>query len=528
MKEKGFVFFICMVLALISFSSIKAETTFKETKNLIDLRNIYLEEQEPTSHRPAKRFLKMTNFIDVVEGEVYTIIIHEHFLEQDFDYFNNLDDNYHIHLIYDDETTDQVPTDSVGFHEFDEFGYIWGTFTAKGNKVKIDYMNARVSSEVERMPFKIIMYLGEIDDFSVFYSYHTNFEQEVGTLLVDVDCPLSIEAILEAFVFESDDDNLITINIIEDNYSDNVSQIGEYLIKLKAQDEYINASFYDLKVKVVDIEPPIIRGKDSYIIDFSEVDNFSLNSIKEQLIVNDNYSNISNSDLEIISDDFTDNKNKAGEYQVVFRAVDCSQNYTDFPVMITVADNKPPVLIGPLEIYRYSTDPEMTREEIKALYQAYDEVDGDLSDLIEVGGITSSEVGTHEFLITVEDNSGNKASKRLYLKIVEGVPPVFTTTNLILTISEYNEMTQEDIIAWIIENSEANISDVEIVFDEVAYTNDARNIYYSFIHEGQQLQGKIEVRNDTNDKLWLYPVISGFVFLAVLTAAIIVVKRRKR
>jgi hypothetical protein len=196
--------------------------------------------------------------------------------------------------------------------------------------------------------------------------------------------------------------------------------------------------------------------------------------------------------------------------------------------MITVADNKPPVLIGPLEIYRYSTDPEMTREEIKALYQAYDEVDGDLSDLIEVGGITSSEVGTHEFLITVEDNSGNKASKRLYLKIVEGVPPVFTTTNLILTISEYNEMTQEDIIAWIIENSEANISDVEIVFDEVAYTNDAGNIYYSFIHEGQQLQGKIEVRNDTNDKLWLYPVISGFVFLAVLTAAIIVVKRRKR
>ena len=73
----------------------------------------------------------MTNFIDVVEGEVYTIIIHEHFLEQDFDYFNNLDDNYHIHLIYDDETTDQVPTDSVGFHEFDEFGYIWGTLLLK-------------------------------------------------------------------------------------------------------------------------------------------------------------------------------------------------------------------------------------------------------------------------------------------------------------------------------------------------------------------------------------------------------------
>ena len=71
----------------------------------------------------------------------------------------------------------------------------------------------------------------------------------------------------------------------------------------------------------------------------------------------------------ITFDDYTYRTTYLGDHLVVLEATDCSGNKSTFNVNINVYDDIPPVIKGPVVIFRYSTDPIMTEEEIKSFLQ---------------------------------------------------------------------------------------------------------------------------------------------------------------
>ncbi len=524
MKKKGFIFLLCLLISLVMLNKVNAEVSHKEMVNLIDLKNIYLiGDQQSLSSRDSDRFLIMKDFVDVEVGKRYTVVVHEDFFEQDFDNFDLLGSEMDLKLSYGNNTNETVQTHPVYNHSYDTKGYAWGSFTASNNKVKISSLKSRVDNLGNILPYKIIMYQGEISDFKGFYSYKSNYTLNEGNLIVNVDNPLNINEI-KALISLSGD---VEIKVINDNYSTNNNTIGSYLIELLFKDDYYNVSFLDIKVHLVDIEAPIITGTNTYDIDISDIDSFSLNSVKANLNVTDNYSTLTSDDLVIINDTFTPNKTKSGSYLITFRAKDSSNNTTDYPVTINVIDNKPPTLTGPMEIFRYSTDPKLTLEEIISMYTAYDEVDGDVTSKITASGVIGTTPGKYEIIVSVKDNSNNTATKKLFLKVVEGIPPSFVLSDLILTNTEYQNMSKEDIIDWLNERLDGNVSNIEIIYDEIVYSDDGNFIYFSYLLDGRELFGRIEVINKTNKLFLILGLSSGFIVLSASMVVIVIKKKRK-
>lgn len=522
MRKKGFIFLLILMLSFIKVSNINAEPE-TNTKNLIDLNNIYLVDRYYTSYRPADRYLKMKDYIDVEIGKNYTLVIHEDFLEQDFDYFDLSGDDYDLHLIYENSETQQIPTNIIYSHVYDTYGYIWCTFEALDSKVKIDQINSRISNSEDELPFKIMLFQGEIEDFRGFYSYKSNLMPEEGNLFVNIDELYELDEILDLFSISTSKGVNSSLEVIYDDYSEHNNEIGEYLIKLKAQDDFINVSFYDLKIHVLDLEPPKITGIDRMEVDFNDIKEITIENIKNELTVSDNYSNITLEDLEVIKDEYT-NTDRLGIHEIVFKVVDSSLNEARHTVNINVVDKTPPVITGPLEIYRYTTDPVVTEPEIRALYTAHDDIDGDITGKILIHGTFKNTLGVHAIYISVYDSARNLTQKKLNLKVVEGIPPTFQTARLVLSANEYNEMTEEELIDWIKNNIGFEVSMVEIVSNELLYTDEG-NIYYSFSVDGKTMYGIIEVQKSKFNTLKLFVLIGG-VTIIVSSSLLIIIKRK--
>ncbi len=522
MKKKGFIFLLSLISGLFLFSSIKAKEE-SEFVNLIDLNNIYLTgDQQKRNYRPSDRLLHMKDYVNVEVNEDYTVVIHQYFFEQDFDSDHFSLNESNLNLQYESGLLKSTALKPVFDYQNDVNGYAWATFKAEEAKVKISSLKTRVDNTGVNVPFKIIMYKGVIDDFKDFYSFKSNYKTKEGNLIINVDNPLTITEIA-SLVSSS---NNIEVIINKDNYSQSKDKIGSYFIEFIAKDNYINAAFLKINVHVVDIVKPLISGKNLYEVNLEEIESFSLNDIKSSLLVSDNYSDLTNDDLVIVSDTFTPNKTKIGDYQVVYRAKDSSGNEADYLVSINIKDNQPPLLTGPMELFRYSTDPKLTTDQVKKMYTAYDEVDGDLSNNIIVDGIIDSIPGTYEISISVKDSSNNEAYKKLFIKVVEGIPPTFSISNLILTNEQYNSMTKEDIIGWLENNLVGNVSEIKIIYDEITISEEGKFIYFSYEKEGRLLYGRIEVVNKTNKKLLILTLSGGLVIISA-SIGFFVFKRRK-
>ena len=131
-------------------------------------------------------------------------------------------------------------------------------------------------------------------------------------------------------------------------------------------------------MKLVDVTAPVIEGTNNHTIELG-VDNLNAEDIKALLSVSDNYDvQLSNNDLVLIEDTFSDSQSQVGTYKVVYELSDSSLNKATYQVNIEVVDTTKPVIDGRLEVFRYTTDPFITLEERKTYFSANDIVDGDV------------------------------------------------------------------------------------------------------------------------------------------------------
>jgi len=333
-----------------------------------------------------------------------------------------------------------------------------------------------------------------------YYNFAAYYELADGTLpslngsnniyLSNVDNPVDIEYIQSLLIATDETDGDITnkIELVEDNYTGNESELGVHYCIFKVSDNAGNIAYTEVGVAVCDITDPVISGKTSYSI--QQGTELTLDDIKDGLEVSDNCdTTLTSSKLSVVEDTYTGHENELGTYKVVLQAKDKSGNITEQEVSITINDGVAPVISGADKIIT-SLSLEKSLSSLLTGYSAVDETDGDIELNVVEDGYTGheDEVGTYSVKVSATDGSGNMAEKTITIEVKDDIPPIFTS-DMVITIDYYNSLTHEQIVGFITERDVASFS---VLVDEYS-GNESKVGRYKVKYEVEYEDGSIEI-----------------------------------
>lgn len=498
-----------------------AQANYGYVTNILDITNVYISDNpEETS---SKRCLKSINAIQVEKESDYTFVLSKHlFSDQSW---GHPDLAYEVYLLFEDEETGRMLGRSYSYDFTLEYAYF--TFKALTENLIIRELAIEVNSYPSYNRADIMLYKGLINDFN---GHFTNFKSQMTPVqwayIKDYDDDLDLEDIIKHInLYNSLEDEII---ILEDNYTRNKNILGEHKTSLMLVSPSNNRIFCDLFVKVIDVTPPKIIGQTYYELEFKE-ETLEILSIIKNLRVIDNASNISEQDIIIYKDEYSKNKDKIGDHLVLFKVNDESGNIGELEIKISVRDTKPPIIAGPAEIYRYTTDLLITEAEIKNLFNVYDVADGDLSNYLVIEGVSKAVPGSYIYTLEVEDFSGNKTTKTLTVNVIQGSLPHYKRDdNHIITYSKYKQMSHEDLINWLKEKIVEG-TEFTILLNEPEYSqnkNKPMNLYYSYMLNNQKHYGRVVVEPTKETKTKTI-VVASLLAVINITFGLIYYKRPK-
>ena len=154
---------------------------------------------------------------------------------------------------------------------------------------------------------------------------------------------------------ETDGDLTDQIAVDTDNYTANMSVLGNHTFTISVSDSSGNKTTAVINIYVADVTKPVIVGSPTAVtIGYKETWNI---------------------------DGYTTNKTKLGTYNVVYSVKDSSGNEGTFNKPVTVIDNVKPLFDGPLTIATSNTTV-LTESDVRARLTASDEIDGNLTSKI--------------------------------------------------------------------------------------------------------------------------------------------------
>ena len=268
-----------------------------------------------------------------------------------------------------------------------------------------------------------------------------------NNFIVNVNNMLSKEEILSHITARDETDGPVPVVIDSSTYNPSNKKIGDYEMVVSASDNAGNKTSVTIKVKVVDVDKPVINGTTSYTRSYD--DPISIEDIKAGLSVSDNYD--SGLQLELIQDNYSSNTNKVGVHTVTFKAKDSSNNESDVcTVSITVEDKIKPVISGPTTIKVPSSKP-LTKEEFKSKFTINDGLDGEIT--LTDGMITGYEnyinyykkVGDYTVTINVADKNGNNATLSVTIKVEDKISPEISFDDYFIVLEQGQSLTPEQI-----------------------------------------------------------------------------------
>ena len=268
-----------------------------------------------------------------------------------------------------------------------------------------------------------------------------------NNFIVNVNNMLSKDDIVSHIKAYDDTDGDLPINIDSCTYDPNNKKIGDYEMVVSATDNAGNKTTANIKIKVVDVDKPVINGTNTYTRSYN--DPVSLETIKSALTINDNYD--SGLELVLIQDNYTSNSTKVGTHTVSFKAMDSSNNESDvFTVTIKVEDKVKPVISGPGTINVPSNN-RLSLLDFKKKFSINDGYDGkiELTDLMVTGYDTylnnSRKVGSYTITITVADTNGNTATQNVTLVVEDKISPEIFFDDYFIVLEQGQSLTAEQI-----------------------------------------------------------------------------------
>lgn len=222
-------------------------------------------------------------------------------------------------------------------------------------------------------------------------------------------------------------DGAVPVYVITDNYTANISRLGEHKVIFGAKDSSNNEATLEVYIRVVDITKPVISGNSS-VANIGYKETWNISNFKTTLTVSDNYDTLTHNDITVKSDSYTSNKTKLGTYNVVYAVVDNSGNEGTFTKQVKVIDNVKPNISGPTTIAT-SNNTILTESDVRSQLTASDEIDGNITSKIELveDNYTGqgNKVGTYTIKYRVVDNAGNVGEHTVTIQRSDKIPPVF-------------------------------------------------------------------------------------------------------
>ena len=158
----------------------------------------------------------------------------------------------------------------------------------------------------------------------------------------------------------------------------------------------------------------------------------SIDSLKSQMRVYDNYCGDITNSVVIELDEYTGQENIVNQYDVIFKVNDNTNNFSSIKVIIDVYDDVAPVITAPNTIYTHP-NALLTNEYLLTKVTATDNYDLNLTDSVElindVYPNSSSVIGIYPVTYRVSDSSNNVSEFTTNINVRDNVAPVITGNN---------------------------------------------------------------------------------------------------
>ena len=203
---------------------------------------------------------------------------------------------------------------------------------------------------------------------------------------------------------------------------------GKYDYICVAYDKEGNEESFVVSLNIVDMTPPTISGAFEFNVPVGS--KLSISTIKNSLIVSDNFDNPEDITITTKYDYYTSNYNTPGTYYVCFVARDTNGNSSEVTVKINVLDSNAPAFYDSnnTKITKYkvmkSVDSVLVLSDIVKNITAVDVVDGELdikvySDKYTGNGDTP---GKYLVVLAAKDSSGNIAYLNVNIEVSDVLP----------------------------------------------------------------------------------------------------------
>ncbi len=242
-------------------------------------------------------------------------------------------------------------------------------------------------------------------------------------LSVNVDNQLSLEEILSHVKAIDETDGEVPITVTSSTYTPGEMKVGEYFIHLSATDTAGNTGTGVITIHRFDSTSPSIDGQDSYTLNYDH--DITLQKILNNLTTSDNVD--SNLPLEVVSDTFSGNEHTLGNYQVVVRTKDLSDNYSaNKTVNLTIKNLGNSVITAPREITVPISSP-LTLAALKERISVIDGYDGEITNYTIEGfdeyTRTERSVGINTITISYTNSGGNTSTAETRINKVDDRAP---------------------------------------------------------------------------------------------------------
>lgn len=289
----------------------------------------------------------------------------------------------------------------------------------------------------------------------------------------------------------------------------NTTKIGTYKVWYKASenDKYCPGTctgYRELISFIVEdsIAPKLDIIKDNLFIQrvsslTPEAYDDLLNKINNNINASDNYS-----DCEIKinqSVDFTTN----GSYPIDVSAIDTSGNRTTKSFNVTIYDNSYPVI-------NYNGEEELDLPlngniNIRDYFSAYDEVDGDISSLIQYPALDLTTINEYNYTVTVKNKSGNSTSRTIRINVIDNSAPTITIPQKTLLLDYKTDFESYDFSSKVIIKDNQPID-----YDNLSITTNVVNevgtytVWYSYTDGINTVSDELTIKCISKEKPKIY------------------------
>lgn len=321
-----------------------------------------------------------------------------------------------------------------------------------------------------------------------------------GVYYVNYDNPPTLSSIISKISAIDETDGNVSIKVDSDGYTGKTGTLGSHIVKLSATDSAGNKSQITIDIRVTDGTKPTISGKNTYTSNMSSP--VTEATIRAGLTATDNHD--TNLTVQLVNDGYTANKQKAGSYNLTYKAVDSSGNTSDiFTVTVTNKDDIKPIITGTNSFIVASTGT-ITSDYIISQLTVSDNIDKNLTIKLVNDGYTANKdkVGTYQMTFNVKDSSGNTSNTfTVNITVEDDIPPVFWVSNDFFSVDESLTLTHKQIIDVLLKMNDIDttmVANYRVIEDE--YTMFANKVgTYAVAYELQMINGEvIELSSEIN------------------------------